>query len=203
MKTISEPQSIIESSRASWSVLVMALATAALALGVCLLFLFIRKNDDLDAAMKRLSVQNNARISALQAGIDALKQDGLEQKAALAGDKQRTDDMAREIVGINSDLLATHQDVFSVKQEMKDWQKEYVSALVKVESNVRQSVDRIHELDEELRQFQEQTARNTDELKQGLQSLKFVLDQAVSTLPASDPATQSMQRRLHPDLIKD
>ncbi len=185
------------------------LAIAAVSMLLFLYFSCNQQRNDLETANMKLLDQNE-QTRALRADFEALKQQISEQKSLLISQKNQVDKTTQELSTTNDDLRTTREETSSLKKVMNDWQKDYVTTLLKVEEKTDGARNSITDLNKQYDDINEQlnslkAQANTQDvpgLREEVKNLKYVLDQMLSALPAGAPTTQSIQRQIHPAVIQ-
>ncbi|MBF0618946.1 MAG: hypothetical protein HQL19_02135 [Candidatus Omnitrophica bacterium] len=90
------------------------------------------------------------------------------------------------------------------KQENKDWQKDYVATLLKLEEKLTASAESIVFLTARIKRLDgDLSFQNMESLRNQVKFLKHALDQIMHALPAEDPAAQSIQRDFNPYIFSN
>ncbi len=180
----------------------MILAASAIALGLYLFSNYNQQNLDLQTAIKKLSDQT-AAIASLQADMANLKEEFATQKTSLAAQKEQVHQAANDILKIKTDTANTRADIESIKNSIKDWQKDFITALLNIEKKSDDANDAVKSLNDQTQNLKAQLSiQNIPGLQEEVKSLKYHLNQLISTLPASDPLKQSLQNQQHPSVFK-
>ncbi len=113
------------------------------------------------------------KIERLSKDLEDARQQIKDQNDALAQQKDESKNIQTSLVDIKAEADA-------IKQEVKEWQKDYVSVLAQLEKKMDDSQLEIKALEKNL------TALNIPELKENIQSLKAEIEKKID-LPNSNP----------------
>lgn len=139
---------------------------------------------DLDLAQQQIKDQTD-RLSEYQ---EALR----TQKDAILQEAEKTKQVENDSKYIQTSLIDTKAEADAIKQEMKGWQKDYVSILAQLDKKTKQSMYEINALEKNL------MALNIPELKRNISSLKEDLEKAShpeNNLPVPIPAPEKKIER--------
>jgi len=123
------------------------------------------------------------QIKDQEDSIDQQKDALTAQKDALLQEVEKRQKMENESKSIQISLVDIKAEADAMKQDMKVWQKDYVSVLAELDKKMDDSQDAIKTLDNNL------TALNIPELKENIKSLKVDIDKI--THPADPGLTKS------------
>ena len=88
------------------------------------------------------------------------------QKDALLQEAEKRQQIENESKGIHNSLVDIKAETDAIKQDMKEWQRDYVTVLAELEKKMDESQDEIKSFEDNL------TALNIPELKENIKSLK-------------------------------
>ena len=98
--------------------------------------------------------------------LEDARQQIKEQKDALLQEVEKRQEVETENKSVQTSLIDIKAEADAIKQDMKDWQKDYVAVLAQLEKKMDNSQDEIKAFENNL------TALNIPELKENINSLK-------------------------------
>ena len=116
-----------------------------------------------------------------------------DQKEAFLQEVEKRQQVDNESKGIQTSLVDIKAETDAIKQDMKGWQKDYVSVLAELEKKMDDSQDEIKGLENNL------MALNIPELKENINSLKADIEKIThppdNSLPDTPPAPEKKIER--------
>jgi len=189
------------------ALLILPATAAAMLLYIC--YSYHQQRNDLKIINTRLLDQNE-QARALRADIETLKQQLDDQKSRLTSHKEQTEKIEGAVAETNNELKMSRKEINSLKTAMNDWQKDYVTTLLKVEEKTDAAKDQISDLNKQYDNINEQmnsleaqaAIDDVSGLRKEIDNLKYILSQIQGFLPAGAPSTQPFQQQAHPALAQ-
>ncbi len=133
--------------------------------------LYDQQQVDLKAVQEKLDEQQ-ATMSQYKADIQALSEQ-------IKGQRDLLSDQARKTVDIEKGSVQIKGDVEGIKNDGKQWQKDYVAALLKIEAKSDSFV-------KEFKEYQESFFNQVlPDIKQEIESIRSDVDKINNNLPAA------------------
>ena len=136
---------------------------------------------DLDEVHQQMKSQDDSLVEA--------KNELAAQKDALLQEVEKRQQIANESKSVQTSLVDIKAEADAIKQEMKGWQKDYISILAQLERKIDNSQDEMKSLENNL------VALNIPELKKNMASLQDSLDKmahpADNSMPETPPEASS------------
>lgn len=202
-----QPQ-IINILRSVWLISITFLGLSALILGLHLSSLYKQQNKSLETTKLAIK-KNQSTIKEQEEEMHLLKSQLNEQKSHLSAQKEKYIHIQSLLSSIEKDIIALNKESDLVKDETKNWQKEYVTTLLTIEGKLDTTETKITVMDQMDQDLNNKinimhahlTKMNIAEIRNEIQSMRTILNKIINNLPALDPTTRSIQRQLHSDLL--
>ena len=179
---------------------ILAIGLGLIVFNVLLYNIYEQQKTTLNSVKDKLDVEaefnsnkfkyQSDQIERLSKGIESAQQqiksqndDLAAQKDALLQEAEKRQQMESESKGIQNALVDIKAEADAIKQDMKGWQKDYVSVLAQLDKKMDDSQVETKSIETNL------VALNIPELKENIKSLKVDIDKI--THPADPGLTKS------------